>query len=390
MALLGSLAIIAFLAGLVCLVRPIKAIRIPTRPRAAAVMAVSFVVFVVAAAMTDTPPTQPESQTPQRQEPQAATSAAVSDEQSQVPVQPSSAEPRQADDWNVHEFKVVSDEDISSSNRLRRRVTILAPSALTREDRIATLIDAGRKAWQMHQSQFISLFLLPFDSGPTVARIDYAPDKCGVSGQGQDCTDRVWTDAHASDVVFTTEQQQVYAAWETNKDRFKELDEDFGFETVNEERLKAFLAERFDTSTDEIFNTTVQATSAAIQQEVTIPDRLERLGRLDEQEQKQADEKACRASLHCWGDKHSVAASVYCPDSVERLARYDHEWTDGFLGSKFSRFAWKDRKRGTLTYIGDEIKFQNAFGAWQPHTYHCDFDPLQRQVLDVRAMPGRL
>ena len=254
MELLGYLTIITFLVGLVCLVRPIQVIRIPTRRRAAAVMGVSFVVFVGAALMSDTPATLDESQ--------GAMSAA---------------------DWNVHEFKVVSDEDISSSNRLRRRVEISAPSALTREDRIATLIEAGRQAWRKHQSQFIRLFLLPFDSGPTVARIDYAPDRCGVSGQGQDCTDRVWTEAHASDVVFTPEQQQIYIAWEANKDRFKELNENLGFETINEDRLKAFLAEHFDTTADEIFNTMVQATASTIQQEVAIPDRLERIGNLEEQ-----------------------------------------------------------------------------------------------------------
>ena len=385
MALIGSLAIIAFFVGVVCLVRPIQAIRIPTRRRAAAVMGVSFVVLVVAAAMTDpqpAPANQAESPTP--------APATASQEQPEQSVQHSNREPTPTPgkEWNIHEFKVVSDEDISSSNRLRRRVTILAPSALTREDRIATLIEAGRQAWRKHQSQFIALFLLPFDSGPPVARIDYAPDKCGVSGQ--DCTDRVWTDAHASDVVFTPEQERIYTAWESNKDRFKELDEDFGFETVNEERLKAFLAERFETTTDEIFNTMVQVTASAIQQEMTVPSRLEQLGHLDEQEQEEAQDKACRTSLQCWGDKHSVAASLHCPDYVERLAKYDHEWTDGWLGTKFSRFAWKDRKQGSITYIGDQIKFQNGFGAWVPHTYHCDFDPLQRQVLDVRAMPGRV
>ena len=102
------------------------------------------------------------------------------------------------------------------------------------------------------------------------------------------------------------------------------------------------------------------------------------------------EDHACRASLECWGEKHSFAASFRCPDQIERLAKYDHEWTDGWLGTKFSHFAWKDRQTGAITYIGDQIKFQNGFGAWVPHTYHCDFDPIKREVLDVRAMAGRL
>ena len=291
-------------------------------------------------------------------------------------------------EWNVHAFRVVTDEDISFSNRFRRRVTIVAPTALTREDRIATLIEAATQVWQKHHSQFIAMFLLPFESGPVVARIDYAPDKCGVSGQ--DCTDRVWTDSHASDVVFTPEQQRIYTAWENNRDWFKQLDEDFGFEVVNEKQLKAFLAEQFNTTPDSISEVMTHAGAAILQEEMTVPHNLELRGHLNDQEQEKSEEMACRASLQCWGDKHSLSASVYCPDEIEGLGRYDHEWIDGWLGSKFSRFAWKDRTAGTVTYIGDQIKFQNGFGAWIQHTYQCDFDPVNKRVLDVRAAAGRL
>ena len=57
-----------------------------------------------------------------------------------------------------------------------RRVTVVAPTALTPEDRIATLVEAALQSWQKHHSQYIALFLLPFESGPTIARIDYAPE----------------------------------------------------------------------------------------------------------------------------------------------------------------------------------------------------------------------
>ena len=232
------------------------------------------------------------------------------------------------------------------------------------------------------------MFLLPFESGPVVARIDYAPDKCGVSGE--DCSSQVWTDACASDVVFSNHQRQIYAAWHSNEDRFEEVDEDYGFEVVNEEKLKAFLAEQFNTSPDSISEVMTHALSAIYQEEMTVPQNLELRGRLNDQEQKKSEEMACRASLQCWGDKHSLSASIYCPDLIERLGRYDHEWIDGWLGSKFSRFAWKNRKTGTVTYIGDQIKFQNGFGAWIQHTYQCDFDPVNKKVLDVRASAGRL
>lgn len=102
------------------------------------------------------------------------------------------------------------------------------------------------------------------------------------------------------------------------------------------------------------------------------------------------EESKCRSDLQCWGDKHSISASVACSPYIERLAQYQHEWTGGWLEMKFGRFRWKDQSSGHITFIGDSIKFQNGFGAWQYHIYTCDFDPTTKSVLDVAATPGRL
>jgi len=108
------------------------------------------------------------------------------------------------------------------------------------------------------------------------------------------------------------------------------------------------------------------------------------------QAEARAKEEACKADLQCWGDKHTITAGFLCDDYVEKLAKYSFEWTDGFLERKFSHFRWKDRARGTITFIGDKIRFQNGFGAWQNYIYECDLDPSAETVLDVRARPGRL
>jgi hypothetical protein len=107
----------------------------------------------------------------------------------------------------------------------------------------------------------------------------------------------------------------------------------------------------------------------------------------ERERQKDAD---CRAELRCWAEKHHISATVACRPRVERLAQYQFEWTDGWAETKFSRFRWKDKAKGQLTYVGDKIKFQNGFGAWQFYTYLCDYDPVANKVLDVDAMPGRL
>lgn len=98
----------------------------------------------------------------------------------------------------------------------------------------------------------------------------------------------------------------------------------------------------------------------------------------------------CNQSLQCWGDKHLISASVYCADHIERLAKFSHEWTDGFLEQKMSHFRWLNKEVGTLTYIGDKIRFQNGFGAWQNVVYECDFEPNTKSIIDVRAAAGRL
>jgi hypothetical protein len=115
----------------------------------------------------------------------------------------------------------------------------------------------------------------------------------------------------------------------------------------------------------------------------------------DENDPKEAqkakiDDATCKLDLQCWGDKHNISAGVYCDDSVEKLAQYSARWTDGTFETKFSHFRWLNKEKGTLTFIGDKIEFQNGFGAYQTHVYECDFDPASNTVLDVRAFPGRL
>ncbi|MGB0969220.1 MAG: hypothetical protein ACPGUX_13635, partial [Halocynthiibacter sp.] len=52
-----------------------------------------------------------------------------------------------------------------------------------------------------------------------------------------------------------------------------------------------------------------------------------------------AEEEAnCRKDLNCWGERATVAAMLSCPQQIERMARYDYEWTDGFLDVKFSHY----------------------------------------------------
>ena len=91
--------------------------------------------------------------------------------------------------------------------------------------------------------------------------------------------------------------------------------------------------------------------------------------------------------MQCWGDKHSLRATIACEPVIEAQAKYDYEWTDGWLDSKFDRFGWKDKPNGVLAFRGDKIKFQNGFGAWQHMTYWCVYDPDTKSANLISIQP---
>jgi hypothetical protein len=84
---------------------------------------------------------------------------------------------------------------------------------------------------------------------------------------------------------------------------------------------------------------------------------------------KAEEDAACRTELQCWGEKHILAASSRCRSHIERLARFDFEWTNSWIEPGLSRFRWQDKAAGSLFYMGDSIKLQNGFGAWIRHIY---------------------
>ncbi|MDE2788832.1 MAG: hypothetical protein OXI81_00185 [Paracoccaceae bacterium] len=106
-----------------------------------------------------------------------------------------------------------------------------------------------------------------------------------------------------------------------------------------------------------------------------IPADLIAFGDPTEAEMESSEDVACRQDLQCWGDKHALAATFACQPLIESLAKYAYRWTDGWLGAKLERFRWKDRKEGSISYTGDEVEFQNGFGAWSRMTYWCHYNP---------------
>jgi hypothetical protein len=99
---------------------------------------------------------------------------------------------------------------------------------------------------------------------------------------------------------------------------------------------------------------------------------------------------ACEADIQCIGERKPVSATYACKPMVERLAKNDFQWTDLWLEPKFGRFKWRDQAAGTITYVGDKVKYQNGFGAWTRYVYECDYNFRSENVNDVRAYPGQI
>lgn len=101
----------------------------------------------------------------------------------------------------------------------------------------------------------------------------------------------------------------------------------------------------------------------------------ERIQATEEAEQERLEMFAgCRGDAECWSKKHDVDAGSKCARLVERWAKYDYEWTNGWTQPKFRLWGWANREEGILRYTGDHIKFQNGFGAWQRMYYACDYN----------------
>ena len=114
----------------------------------------------------------------------------------------------------------------------------------------------------------------------------------------------------------------------------------------------------------------------------------------DQAEQARRDairQAVCRRSPSCWADHHLADAHYACRASLESLARYRSRWTTRPGERRFTRVvSVAEGGHGVIIYAGDRIELQNGFGAWQPHTYACAYDPERGTGLALSMQAGRL
>ena len=101
-------------------------------------------------------------------------------------------------------------------------------------------------------------------------------------------------------------------------------------------------------------------------------------------------ESACAADLQCWGNRAIAVGAWQCKQNIEKEAVMDIRWTDSFGRPTFMQLAWHRKGAKTITVFGDELLFQNRFGAYIRMTYSCVIDVYGQKVLSHDVQEGRL
>lgn len=91
----------------------------------------------------------------------------------------------------IHAYRITKTSDSSWGARERRTLNIQAPTAKTQEDRMAVVRRAAIEYLERYSRvDAVAVRLFTSEQMNAVARVVYAPDKCGWAGD--DCSNSVW------------------------------------------------------------------------------------------------------------------------------------------------------------------------------------------------------
>lgn len=80
----------------------------------------------------------------------------------------------------------------------------------------------------------------------------------------------------------------------------------------------------------------------------------------------------------------SPEIDLVCGNVIESHAKNSYRWTNGFLELKFPTLLAHKTKKGLILAYGDNIQFQNGFGAWKKIVYQCTYDAINKNVISVK------
>ncbi len=126
--------------------------------------------------------------------------------------------------WQAQDYTVVKIEDYSFGRRIRYGIGLVAPDAVTREQRLATLMAEALRAYRQREIEDAAILTLwPSDEQVApwlLAQITFAADRCGWAGD--DCQTSHWSWASAGTAVFTEEQLRIELFLQENSRLFHE------------------------------------------------------------------------------------------------------------------------------------------------------------------------
>ncbi len=117
-----------------------------------------------------------------------------------------------------------------------------------------------------------------------------------------------------------------------------------------------------------------------IQNELIESQKLVDKRNLELAEKKAAEEK-CKTDPICV--PNSGEAEYHCSNAIENRARFQSKWVNGWTEPRFQGITWRKGERKEILMFGNNVMFQNGFGAWKRIDYSCTYNALANFVVDV-------
>ena len=124
--------------------------------------------------------------------------------------------------WQAQDYTVVHATHGAFAGRTRSTLILVAPDAVTREQRLATLMAEALRVYRQRGIDTALLILRPdaLNTDWILASITFAADRCGWAGD--ECQSSHWSYAYASTVVYTEQQLRIDAFLQKNYEVFYE------------------------------------------------------------------------------------------------------------------------------------------------------------------------
>jgi hypothetical protein len=84
-----------------------------------------------------------------------------------------------------------------------------------------------------------------------------------------------------------------------------------------------------------------------------------------------------------YGMAAALSCSIGADNFLRSIAKYSFKWDEtGWLEAKFDSYYSRITTSGVITYTSNKVSLQNGFGAYQRITLACDYNFLEKKVIN--------